>query len=922
MMKTLVKFLFLTGLSLFVVCLVAPSFIDWNQHKAGVVARIAPYFTRKLNVAGNVSLRILPQPEIMLEDVTIAGPTDQSPPVISLKSLEMQIKLQPLLNGQIEVETINLTQPVLNFDILGGGKTSLSDVLTPKAKPGTAAQSVQLNKVSITGGTVNYTNQLTGSRRTFSNLDLAVTANTLMGPYAVDGSMEYQKSSVALKLKTEAPFDNTLSAPVHVSFVPASGLPQVTFGGNLSLQSGLDLEGEVGVANGNLSSLINLRTLDTLDFLRDPVDLKGTLVFKGDQFIVNDIKAKVGGKGQLNGRISLQFPQKGAPTLAADLDASNLTVTGKPSDSYPALPGGQGSLRLKGKNIVWNGQNIAAVDASVSFNDQVWTLKSVQAALPGETQVKIGGVVTPKTNTASYSSVQISTNDLGKMISALAPGDAGIFKFLNGAVKKMKLSSNVEVSPAKISFFNIDAVLDDKAKAAGVINVDRVTTRPAVAAKLHLTDWTDRTVPDAFTQNLMKSDADLELTAANFIKDDVKIETLSFKGKTGEKGLDITELNGTIAGGDTFTLTGHAAGFGPVSGLDGIYTLKTAHAATIAKSLSLPPLPVNAADLKGTITGDAGKYAYTAEGSVESLTLATLKIAHPALKLDAANPQAPKLSLSGGSLWSGSLAADITFSRLEGGGWSSTIKGSVTQADLHRAQEQLGFSKGLTLGTSDIAFDLASPDSTPKTAAGNLSLEAGTLKIDDFNVDTLADDLGRLKSLPDDLQGIVDDSVSRSGLSAFKNVHVAAKLIAGGKLTIDPVTLSSTGAKTILSGTVDLADKTYDLSGDLQLASPKDFPSLRVQGSTGKPFKAFSNKDLEDYVVKNLPPPPPAVLQPEVAPVPVPGSQIEEAPAAPPAADQPIGDILKRLDDDETPNAETPAGDDNDPTPLTGPDDN
>ncbi len=221
MMTRIVKILFFMGVLLLIVCFVAPSFIDWNQHKAEVMAQISPYFQRKVDVAGKISLMILPQPEIMLESVSIANADGaKAASLITLKSLEARIKLEPLLEGRVEVENINLTEPVLNLEVAGDGKTNLAGVLASSTDLGAAAGAVQLNQVTITHGTLHYFGQLTGTEKTFENLNLSVKADTLLGPYKIVGDMQYQKTRVNVDMDTGV-FDKGMSSPVHITLLPA-----------------------------------------------------------------------------------------------------------------------------------------------------------------------------------------------------------------------------------------------------------------------------------------------------------------------------------------------------------------------------------------------------------------------------------------------------------------------------------------------------------------------------------------------------------------------------------------------------------------------------------------------------------------------------------------------------------------------------
>jgi len=913
MMTRIVKLLFFAGVALLIACLVAPGFIDWNQHKAEVMAQISPYFQRKINVAGNVSFKILPQPQIMLESVTIANAEGAKPDALmTLKSLEARIKLEPLLEGRVEVENINLTEPVLNLEVSGDGKTNLSGVLASSDNVGAAASSIQLNQVTITNGTLNYSNLLTGTQKTFDTLNLSITANTLLGPYHILGNMQYQKARVSLDMDTGV-FDKATSAPVHIAFLPddSSGLPQVKLSGVLDLHAGMDVEGDVAAMQGKLASLVSIPALNTLDFLNDTVDMTGTMEFKGDQFTLNDIKAKFGKAGTLHGKLSVQFSRKGIPSIQAELEGSGLTITGKPSDTYTDVPAGyQGSLHFKGKSIVWDGRHLDAADISTTFNEKEWGIKSAQIGLPGNTQIKLAGTVTPKTNSAAYTAVQITTEDLAKMVDSFAPGDTSIFSALGGAgpFKKLQLTSDLDMSPARISFFNIDATVEDKEKVSGVLNVERIATKPNVTAKLHFSGWDSAAFSDGLIQSVMKSDADLELTADNFTRGALKIADLSFKGKTDEKGLALQDLSGHLSDKEAFSLNGHVAALTPVSGLDVSYTLKASHVTDVAKNLGvdLPPLAGENFDLKGTVKADAGKYTVTAQGGSDELLWQELHIGHPSFSLEA-TPSAVKVAGLAGTVWSGKLNGDIVFTQQlqPAPSWSSTFKGSLKQADLQKLQDLLGL-KGFTTGVGDADIDLASADNTPNSAAGSVSIQASSVTVGNFNADKLNEAIHQLTAMPDDLQQFVDDVFHKNGATVFKDVQGHFK-IDHGKASIETLNLTNALEKMALSGSADIPAGSYTLSGDLQLEKPEGFPALKVHRASGDADYKVDSKPLESFVIKNLPAPPPAVLQPEkpAAAAPPPDQAPAPAPAAP-SKDQPIGDILKRLDD----------GDSNAPQPL------
>ena len=912
MMTRVVKILFFLGLALLIACLVAPSFIDWNQHKAEVMAQIEPYFQRKVTVAGNVSFKVLPQPEILLESVSIANAGGaKEPNLITLKSLEARVKLEPLLEGRIEVEDINLTEPVLNLDVAADGTTSLSGVLAPSTD--ISASAVKLNQVTITNGTLHYSSQMTGTEKTFDSLNLSVAAGTLVGPYKILGDMVYQKTKINIDMTT-GPFDKGMSAETNITLLPADDtLPQVKLSGDINLHAGVDVDGELSVKEGKLGGLVNIASLNALDFMNDSIDMTATLQLKGDQFSLNEIKAKFGKTGILKGKVLVQFSHKGKTSVQADVEGSGLTVTGRPSDTYMNVPVEfQGGLRFKGKSIVWDGRHLDTADISTTFNDKDWIIKSALISLPGNAQVKLAGTVTPKTNSASYTAVQITTDDLGKMVDAFAPGDTSIFSALGGAAapfKKLQMTGNLEISPAKISFFNIDATLEDKEKVSGVLNVERVSTKPNVTAKLHLSNWDSTAFPESFVQSVLKSDADMELTADNFTRGTLKLADLSFKGKTDGQGLAIQDLSGHLPDKDSFTANGHVAALTPaVAGLDLSYTLKAVHAADVAKNIGadLPPLSGENFDLKGNVKGDAGKYTFTAQGSSDELKWQELSITHPSFAIDA-GPAAVKISGLTGTVWDGKLTGDIVFTQQvqPAPSWSSTFKGSLKEADLQKLQDTLGH-KGFKSGMGAADFDLVSEDNTPNSAKGSVALQISSVTVEGFNAGKLADTLHQLTSMPDNLQQLVDDSFRKNGSTVYKGVDAKFK-IDHGKASIETLTLANATEKMALSGSADIPAGSYVVSGDLQLAKPEGFPLLKLtRTSEGADYK-IDSKQLETYVIKNLPPPPmPPAVQveppPSVAPA-LPPTKAVPKPSAP-KKEQPINDILQRLDDE---NAAAPA---------------
>lgn len=887
-MKTLVKIIFFGGLALLIAGLVAPSFIDWNEHKADVMARIAPYFKRKIETAGNVSFRMLPEPSISLGDVAVAGADgSMKNPIMTVKSVEARIKIQPLLQGRFEVEEFNLVEPVLSLDISAEGKSSLSDILADN-HAGPSATAVQLNRVTISNGTLRYSSRLTGAERTFSRLNLIVAADTLLGPYKVSGDMEYQGTKVAITADT-AMFNADMGAEAHISFTPEQNLPAVTANGDLSVGAGIDFMGEVKISGGTLASLVNVPSLNALHFMQQPVDLVGTAEFKSGQFSFTDINAKFGREG-LHGKFSVRFPPKGLPVVSGDFDGNALTLTSVVSDRYIDAPLNYiGTVHLKGRNIVWEGRDYVAFDASLGFNgDGTWAVKSVQASLPGNAQVKLSGVVTPQSNSASYSLFHLVSEDLPKTMVVFAPEQSDIFSLLQvpGAFKNVNISGSFDVTPQKFSLYNITANLDEKYGLTGVVSIDRTSARQNAAAKLELVNWEDKTLPDALLQALSKADIDMELTARNFVKDGVSIGGLSFKGRTSAQGIEITDLSADFSGSESVKMKGRASGWAPLAGVDLSYALKAVRPDSVTRAfgIDLPPALLENVDLKGAIKGDPGKYAYTVAGTADTMIVDKLRLQNLSFTAEG-GPSVLGISALTGEAWSGKLSAAASFSRSQEGGWSVSLKGDLTQADLQKIQDMLGL-KGFSSGVGNIGFDLSSVDSTAAAAKGHLGLQVSNVTVKGFNTAKLAETIKPPIELPDDdsLQKILSHIFRDNGNTVFPDVK-GRFLLDHGKVNIEDMMLQNSSMKLTLAGAADIAARTYSLAGDVRLAKPAYFPAVRINSGSGYDYK-IDIKSIKDYIVSNLP-------------------QTKKSATE----TQPINGILNRLDDE-------PAEDSKPPHPL------
>jgi len=87
--------------------LIVPGFIDWNNYKGQITARVKSATGRDLVIGGDIKVSILPFPVLEVEDVRLSNLKGAAAKdMVRLKTLKVSIAFGPLLSGNIQVKSI------------------------------------------------------------------------------------------------------------------------------------------------------------------------------------------------------------------------------------------------------------------------------------------------------------------------------------------------------------------------------------------------------------------------------------------------------------------------------------------------------------------------------------------------------------------------------------------------------------------------------------------------------------------------------------------------------------------------------------------------------------------------------------------------------------------------------------------------
>lgn len=388
--------------------LLAPLFVDWTNFRQNFEAQASQLLGKKVVVHGEVSARLLPFPSVTMEDVTVGTDVDGTP-LVRVARFSLDAELAPFLSGEARIFDMRIEEPKARIRLLPDGTL---DWLRG-SKPSIPARTVVLEKVSVTGGTVEFIDEQSGRNRLLSELDAALSARTLAGPWSVEGravldgeaaqfgltTSEFSGSALPLRLRIDPqarPFNLTLEGELALE----EGKPHYVGSFSSSWKAAASTEplepgqtpvpaprmrGEFKLANDSIT--VPSYRLEIGDAV-DPYVISGEakldtgakpeflLTAEGQQVDVNRLAADGSrAKTSRNGTVSVQ--QRMALLLAAAAEIPIPKVPGRATLSLPAIVAGDTVFR--------------DLQLDVRPAGDGWTVDKAVGLLPGRTQVEASG---------------------------------------------------------------------------------------------------------------------------------------------------------------------------------------------------------------------------------------------------------------------------------------------------------------------------------------------------------------------------------------------------------------------------------------------------------------------------------------------------------------------------------------------------
>lgn len=610
--------------------LVLPGMIDWDRYRDEIVAQLHDATGYEYKIGGPIELAVLPYPRLKLSDLAITNPPRAQQPLLTLENAAVSVKLMPLLQGKVIVDSIALNKPVIHLEIGSDGKPSwmtpeLEAHMVPKADTGNDgagknktgfAEAVSLDSITIKDGSLFYTDYRKGTTQSLEKIDLDIGGDTLTGPFEVSGNVVYNGQKIGLTLKTGRINADTNSVAVQAELTEESTATQISFSGVTGLKGVLDAQGSTTISTNSVGGLPKLAGNPEIPALAGkPLKVTGILTAAPAQITYKDLKISYAGT-DASGDVTVVPPQQeGAPLeLSLALNAAQpLDLGGMlPAPSTAPADKDDGKLVPKPKAPGFLPDNLllpARVTASLSvsapglrYNDMAFGETRMAATLKDKALNATINTVPPGggrfdasaalANAALTYKLSLDAEDGAKAALAFVPGDK-IQNILPLLHDKLDIDAAGSVKPA-VAQIDSAAITLGKTQLAlsgsyangkpegrdlltlalstPQIDIDALQARmnPQVQtpAQPATAPEAKQSVADALGKLALPFDFDLSVAAKNVRLKGTDYQSLDLQARLTGKKLDLKTLQLKDKKGNDFLLAGTAADIAALHGLD------------------------------------------------------------------------------------------------------------------------------------------------------------------------------------------------------------------------------------------------------------------------------------------------------------------------------------------------------------------
>jgi uncharacterized protein involved in outer membrane biogenesis len=569
--------------------MLAPFVVDWGSYRAGLEAYGEKLSGRRVEIVGPIGVRLFPWPRLAAQEVRIANPQGQQDKwFATADQVVVRMNLGALLNGSIQVESINIDSPKIKLHRFPDGSGNWNFEPAENIRNSRLLDQVKLDQIMLSGGTLQLTDDRRGSQAEIKNVNATFSALNLVGPWRSSGNFDYGGVPLAFTANTGAwASDEPLSLGLRVSSQENSGYSYFLdgksdagqFEGTLrmdpvqSSDGKSDTEGQIRPVTfqSKIKGSFENIALSEIEIRPAGVSEQGTLLSGSASFILDK---------QVKATADFSAPRVdfdalvGASSRRLLRDGGGLSLVNGLLAALPEAVDLRTSIKFSA--LKTGGEVLENVFLDVSANRGAMRIHELSAALPGGSRSLFEGVFFPGAQYAELAgNLSLESSDARQLSMWLWPDSKEeITRTWTGIRGRLKAKAEVALTASKLELENIEYELDGEPGKAGLavlVNGER----PIIDLRVDTqTADIDSYVPKGFAALSSEGSASWSRLIANFVDEQTKRDlrftfqagTLRLNGveasdvavdmETTVKGFDLKTIEAGSVGGAKLSVSG------------------------------------------------------------------------------------------------------------------------------------------------------------------------------------------------------------------------------------------------------------------------------------------------------------------------------------------------------------------------------
>ncbi len=476
-----------------VAALVAPLVVDWNHYRTAFENEASRLTGLSVRVTGTIDARILPTPRIKLRNVEV-GEAGQEPR-LRAGSLDLEVKLGPLIRGEVQATEARLVTPQFNLTLDRSGAIDW-----PVGTRAWRAEDLSISRLRIEDGSIVLADAASGSHLTLQKVSFDGDIRSLLGPFRGEGTFVAGDEPYGYRISGGRGEADT-GFKIRLGIDPSNHPLTTDLDGTLALDHGVpQFDGTIALARPVGAALSSGQRV-----MNDPWHAGGAIRATPAAASLHDVTFQYGPDERavvFTGKADLTFGEE--PRFDGDITALEVDVdralaapdlTHRPPllvvksfvDAFvasvkPPLPG---KLAVGIAGLTVGGTTVQSLHGVARFDATGWSLDGVELRVPGLTQVSLSGHVEQSDRGLAFTGPgALDSADADALLAWLSGhGDTA-----SAGVRTLRARGDVTIAGDRVAVAGLDATLDQDNVQGRFAYTWPASDRPAIVeADLHAT---------------------------------------------------------------------------------------------------------------------------------------------------------------------------------------------------------------------------------------------------------------------------------------------------------------------------------------------------------------------------------------------------------------------------------------------------